>query len=125
MAIHLGSPVRPRLRQPSTSKRRHIRPALFRCSRSVGYRFGPHLNEVVPLLISYCKEASENDDELREYSLQALESFVLRCPRDVSEHTDAVLDLALEFLSYDPNYSENMEEDEEEGDEEEEEEEDE
>lgn len=40
------------------------------CSRSVGYRFGPHLAETVPLLISYCTSASENDEELREYSLQ-------------------------------------------------------
>lgn len=42
----------------------------FICSRAVGYRFGPHLSEVVPLLISYCESASENDDELRENSLQ-------------------------------------------------------
>lgn len=42
----------------------------FADSRAVGYRFGPHLNEVVPLLISYCHNASENDDELRENSLQ-------------------------------------------------------
>jgi cullin-associated NEDD8-dissociated protein 1 len=39
-------------------------------SRSVGYRFGPHLAEAVPLLINYCTSASENDEELREYSLQ-------------------------------------------------------
>ncbi|XP_024525263.1 cullin-associated NEDD8-dissociated protein 1 isoform X2 [Selaginella moellendorffii] len=79
--------------------------------RAVGYRFGPHLNEVVPLLISYCQNASENDDELRENSLQALESFVLRCPRDVAEHCGTILDLALEYLSYDPNFTDDMEED--------------
>ncbi|KAL3700206.1 hypothetical protein R1sor_018228 [Riccia sorocarpa] len=79
--------------------------------RAVGYRFGPHLNEVVPLLINYCETASENDDELRENSLQALESFVLRCPRDVSEHTNTILDLALEYLSYDPNFTDDMDED--------------
>ncbi|KAG8058203.1 hypothetical protein GUJ93_ZPchr0002g25435 [Zizania palustris] len=59
-------------------------------SRSVGYRFGPHLAEAVPLLINYCTSASENDEELREYSLQALESFM---------------------LSYDPNFTDCMEED--------------
>lgn len=42
------------------------------CSRSVGYRFGPHLGDTVPVLISYCTSASENDEELREYSLQVL-----------------------------------------------------
>ncbi|KAG0632469.1 hypothetical protein M758_1G330700 [Ceratodon purpureus] len=79
--------------------------------RAVGYRFGPHLNEVVPLLISYCHNASENDDELRENSLQALESFILRCPRDVAPHTDLILDLSLEYLSYDPNFTDDMDED--------------
>eukprot|EP01018_Ginkgo_biloba_P019172 Gb_04165 [translate_table: standard] len=80
-------------------------------SRAVGYRFGPHLNETVPLLINYCRNASEADEELREYSLQALESFVLRCPRDVSVYCEVILDLALEYLSYDPNFTDNMEED--------------
>ncbi|CAM0946643.1 unnamed protein product [Alopecurus aequalis] len=80
-------------------------------SRSVGYRFGPHLGEAVPLLISYCTNASENDEELREYSLQALESFVLRCPRDISPYCEGILDLALEYVSYDPNFTDSMDED--------------
>ncbi|KZV43714.1 hypothetical protein F511_00265 [Dorcoceras hygrometricum] len=80
-------------------------------SRAVGYRFGPHLGETVPILIGYCNNASENDEELREYSLQALESFLLRCPRDISSYCDQILRLTLEFLSYDPNFTDNMEED--------------
>ncbi|KAF8405638.1 hypothetical protein HHK36_007714 [Tetracentron sinense] len=39
-------------------------------SRAVGYRFGPHLGDTVPVLINYCTSASENDEELREYGLQ-------------------------------------------------------
>ncbi|KAG8368925.1 hypothetical protein BUALT_Bualt15G0097100 [Buddleja alternifolia] len=80
-------------------------------SRAVGYRFGPHLGETVPILINYCNNASENDEELREYSLQALESFLLRCPRDIFSYCDQILHLTLEFLSYDPNFTDNMEED--------------
>ncbi|XP_078432582.1 cullin-associated and neddylation dissociated [Wolffia australiana] len=80
-------------------------------SRAVGYRFGPHLSDTVPLLISYCSNESETDEELREYSLQALESFLLRCPRDISTYCDEILLLALEYLSYDPNFTDNMEED--------------
>lgn len=41
-------------------------------SRTVGYRFGPHLGDTVPVLINYCKTATENDEELREYSLQVM-----------------------------------------------------
>ncbi|KAJ7946519.1 cullin-associated NEDD8-dissociated protein 1 [Quillaja saponaria] len=80
-------------------------------SRAVGYRFGPHLGDTVPVLINYCNSASENDEELREYSLQALESFLLRCPRDISFYCDEILHLTLDYLSYDPNFTDNMEED--------------
>ncbi|KAG0496791.1 hypothetical protein HPP92_001482 [Vanilla planifolia] len=100
-------------------KNKNIKPELTRTniqmigafSRSVGYRFGPHLAETVPLLISYCTVASETDEELREYSLQALESFLLRCPRDISSYCDDILNLTLEFLSYDPNFTDSMDED--------------
>ncbi|KAJ6706645.1 hypothetical protein OIU79_011139 [Salix purpurea] len=80
-------------------------------SRAVGYRFGPHLGDTVPVLINYCTSASENDEELREYSLQALESFLLRCPRDIYSYCHDILHLTLEYLSYDPNFTDNMEED--------------
>nr|XP_043619408.1 cullin-associated NEDD8-dissociated protein 1 [Erigeron canadensis] len=80
-------------------------------SRAVGYRFGPHLGDTVPILIQYCMNASENDEELREYSLQALESFLLRCPRDIFSYCNQILHLSLEYLSYDPNFTDNMEED--------------
>ncbi|VFQ60675.1 unnamed protein product [Cuscuta campestris] len=80
-------------------------------SRAVGYRFGPHLADAVPILINYCVTASENDEEVREYSLQALESFLLRCHRDISSYCIKILHLTLEFLSYDPNFTDNMEED--------------
>eukprot|EP00271_Cylindrocystis_brebissonii_P014460 TRINITY_DN35802_c0_g1_i1.p1 TRINITY_DN35802_c0_g1~~TRINITY_DN35802_c0_g1_i1.p1 ORF type:complete len:1264 (+),score=289.80 TRINITY_DN35802_c0_g1_i1:458-3793(+) len=83
--------------------------------RSVGYRFGPHLPETLPLLAAYCREASENDDEIRENSLQALESFVLRCPRDVALYCPAILDLSLDYLSYDPNFTDAMDADDEGG----------
>lgn len=80
-------------------------------SRAVGYRFGPHLGDTVPVLFNYCTSASENDEELREYSFQALESFLLRCPRDIYLYCDQILHLTLEYLSYDPNFTDNMDED--------------
>ncbi|RWW89291.1 hypothetical protein BHE74_00001784, partial [Ensete ventricosum] len=43
--------------------------------------------------------------------LQALESFLLRCPRDISPYCDDILNLTMEYLSYDPNFTDNMEED--------------
>lgn len=42
---------------------------------------------------------------------QALESFLLRCPRDISPYCHDILNLTLEFLSYDPNFTDSMDED--------------
>lgn len=36
---------------------------------------------------------------------------MLRCPRDISSYCDEILHLNLEYLSYDPNFTDNMEED--------------
>ncbi|KAL6549244.1 Cullin-associated NEDD8-dissociated protein 1 [Orobanche hederae] len=77
-------------------------------SRAVGYRFGSYLGDTVPVLVNYCRSASENDEELCEYSLQALETFLLSCPRDISSYCDEILHLTLEFLSYDPNFTDSM-----------------
>lgn len=46
-----------------------------------------------------------------KFWMQALESFLLRCPRDISSYCDEILHLTLEYLSYDPNFTDNMEED--------------
>lgn len=62
---------------------------MLQSSRAVGYRFGPHLGETVPVLISYCTNASENDEELREYSLQvdgySLVNCSILCPLSNSD----------------------------------------
>ena len=46
---------------------------------------------------------------------------MLRCPRDISPYCEVILNLALEYVSYDHNFTDSMEEDtDEEGQEEEE-----
>lgn len=45
------------------------------------------------------------------FGMQALESFLLRCPRDIYSYCDQILHLTLEYLSYDPNFTDNMDED--------------
>jgi hypothetical protein len=46
-------------------------------SRAVGHRFGKHLATAVPLAISYCDEAGENEEELQEYCLQVVSQALL------------------------------------------------
>ena len=36
---------------------------------------------------------------------------MLRCPRDISPYCEGILNLALEYVSYDPNFTDSMDED--------------
>lgn len=56
----------------------------------------------MPPVISYCKQ---DDDEVREFCLQAFESFVIRCPKEVTPHINRIIDLCLQLITYDPNYN--------------------
>ncbi|CAG2112251.1 unnamed protein product [Medioppia subpectinata] len=47
----------------------------------------------------------EEGDELKEVCLQAFESFVRRCPKEISSHVPTITNVCLKYLSYDPNYN--------------------
>ncbi|GMH39342.1 hypothetical protein BSKO_07240 [Bryopsis sp. KO-2023] len=74
-------------------------------SRSVGYRFGKHLPKAVPLVIEKISEADEEDGELMEMGLHALESFVSRCPAQVKVFIEKIMETALVYLKHDPNFA--------------------
>lgn len=97
--------------------------AIVSISRSVGFRLAKFLNEIVPAVVLYCENSKfDKDDDLREHAFQCFESLVLRCPKEVTPYLPKIIELALKFIKYDPNYSEEDENDEMEVDEEEEEE---
>ncbi|CAO3590165.1 unnamed protein product [Absidia cylindrospora] len=79
-------------------------------SRYSPSRLGKHLVEIVPIVTKYAEQADE-DDELREICLQTLESFVIRCPTDISICIDQLITIALEYLKYDPNFAGNDDDD--------------
>ncbi|KAL9653139.1 hypothetical protein ABK040_006355 [Willaertia magna] len=90
-------------------------------SKTAGHRFGKYLTRIVPLfmdaaeIIAGSLEEDEDEemvdtnteinDEVREYITQAFESFVTRCPDEVSKFVDYVIIICKEYLEYDPNYS--------------------
>jgi hypothetical protein len=75
-------------------------------SRSVGYKLGPYLARVVPLIARHCDSDKAGDDQdLREHCLQCFETLLQRCPADITPHIDAIQALALKYLSFDPNYA--------------------
>lgn len=59
----------------------------FYHSRQAGHRFGEQIERVMPLIVGY---SNEDDDELREYCLQAFEAFVYRCPKEITPHINQV-----------------------------------
>eukprot|EP00903_Cladosiphon_okamuranus_P016633 g15341.t1 len=80
-------------------------------SRTVGYRLGRHLDSIVPLFFQFCGDPddealhTEAADELRENCFQGFESFVMRCPREVTPHLTGIIEVSLQYIKYDPNYS--------------------
>jgi len=44
-------------------------------------------------------------------SIQAFESFILRAPKEISPYMSQIIELCLNFLSYDPNYNYDEDED--------------
>ncbi|XP_060825197.1 cullin-associated NEDD8-dissociated protein 1 isoform X1 [Bombus pascuorum] len=70
--------------------------------RQAGHRFGEQIEKVMPLIVQY---SNEDDDELREYCLQAFESFVYRCPKEITSHINKIIEICLVYITYDPNYN--------------------
>ncbi|XP_076457085.1 cullin-associated NEDD8-dissociated protein 1-like [Babylonia areolata] len=86
----------------STSTTRTYIQCVGAISRQAGHRFGEYLQSMVPLVVKYCQM---EDDELREYCLQAFESFVRRCPKEVSPFIPEIIDICLKYICHDPNYN--------------------
>lgn len=55
--------------------------------RHAGHRFGEQIDKVMPFIIQY---SNEDDDELREFCLQAFEAFVYRCPKEITPYIQQV-----------------------------------
>lgn len=89
-------------RNVSTSTTRTYIQAVGAISRQSGHRFGEYLDKMVPLVVGFC---NEEDDELREYCLQGFESFVRRCPKEITPFVEQITPICLNYICYDPNYN--------------------
>ncbi|XP_061708687.1 cullin-associated NEDD8-dissociated protein 1 isoform X1 [Cydia pomonella] len=85
----------------SSVSRTHIQCIASVC-RQAGHRFGEQLWRVAPQVLQHSNDA---DEELREHCLQALEAFVLKCPKEVQPHIPTIIELCLKMITYDPNYN--------------------
>ncbi|KAI8375217.1 armadillo-type protein [Blakeslea trispora] len=79
-------------------------------SRSSAVRLGKYLGQLVSVIMDYASKA-DGDDELREICLQTLESFLLRCPNEMTGFVQDIISLSLEYIKYDPNFVDDDEDD--------------
>lgn len=70
--------------------------------RNAGHRFGDHVERVVPLVLKY---SSRDDEELREHCLQVCENMLYKCGKEITPHVASIVNLCLQFVTYDPNYN--------------------
>ncbi|MBW0523374.1 hypothetical protein O181_063089 [Austropuccinia psidii MF-1] len=71
-------------------------------ARTSSNRLATTLSELVPLIVSV---SQNDDDELRETSLQTLESLLLKCPNEMSNFVALLINVATNAIKYDPNYA--------------------
>ncbi|CAM9970460.1 unnamed protein product [Ascophyllum nodosum] len=108
LAVHLLQKI---AESPQPDVVRTLIQTIGTISRTVGYRLGRHLDSIVPLFLKFCgdpedeSQHTEAADELRENCFQGFESFVVRCPREVTPHLSRIINVALQYIKYDPNYS--------------------
>ncbi|KAI9137796.1 cullin-associated NEDD8-dissociated protein 1-like protein [Paraphysoderma sedebokerense] len=96
-------------KEQSHEKLRTLIMCIGTVSRFASQKLGGYLPQIVPIVLKY---SSEEDDELRENCLQALEFFVLRCPAQMSPHVQSIVNICTEYVRYDPNYADDDEEEE-------------
>lgn len=130
----LISKVENALKQPKLSSvmRRLYISMMGSLARSIPFKFGKHLPQLIGFVLSPLSEQelqtqldaiSEGDDnmnlefnEVREAALVALESFLASCGLQMRNYTDEVIAACLRYLKFDPNYAvdddEDMDEDE-------------
>eukprot|EP00523_Entomoneis_sp_CCMP467_P004781 CAMPEP_0168750362 /NCGR_PEP_ID=MMETSP0724-20121128/17229_1 /TAXON_ID=265536 /ORGANISM="Amphiprora sp., Strain CCMP467" /LENGTH=1377 /DNA_ID=CAMNT_0008798373 /DNA_START=1 /DNA_END=4134 /DNA_ORIENTATION=+ len=100
---------------------------------AVGHRLGQEqIDQIIPIFLRFTdpEDAVTGDDEdiddedeamggmgeddeaaialaneLRESCFMGFESFIMRCPNEVEHHLEKIVQAALAYMSYDPNYS--------------------
>ena len=73
--------------------------------RGAGLRVGPHIKALIPALCRFISDVNRlsEDIEIRDLSLQALRFLLLSCPREMNKFVPRILEIADQFLNYDPN----------------------
>ena len=82
-------------------------------SQFSGHRLGEFMDKIIPLIGGVVREGQgreegeggEEEVELKEMCFQTYESLVERCPREVGGVVGELVELSLNYLVWDPNYT--------------------
>ncbi|KAI9445588.1 TIP120-domain-containing protein [Lactarius indigo] len=71
-------------------------------ARASPQRLASSLGAIIPGIL---RVVDPDDEELREGALQALESIVLRIPAEVTPFLGTIIQVAIKYIKFDPNYA--------------------
>lgn len=89
----------PNLSHPNTEVRKTNISLIAASTRTIPHKIGPVLKDLIPSIIG---SASSPDPELTEAALQCLETFVYRCPSEMSPFLPSVIGVSAQAIKYDP-----------------------
>ena len=88
--------------------------ALTSICRLASQRLSERMPDIVRITLSFIENTPspnniddhhQYDDELIEYCLQAIETYLKRCPKETNEFVPKIVELCLIYLKYDPNFN--------------------
>lgn len=86
--------------------------ALTSICRLASQRLSEHMQKIVRITLSFIENTPQKhhddqqyDDELIEYCLQAIETYLKRCPKETNEFVPKIVDICIVYLKYDPNFN--------------------
>lgn len=70
------------------------------------------MHNIVRITLSFIENTPQKhhddqqyDDELIEYCLQAIETYLKRCPKETNQFVSKIVDICIVYLKYDPNFN--------------------
>lgn len=87
--------------------------ALTSICRLASQRLSEHIPDIVRITLSFIENTPSNnnnddqqyDDELIEYCLQAIETYLKRCPKETNQFVPKIVDICIVYLKHDPNFN--------------------
>lgn len=79
-------------------------------SRTVGNKIANFLNDIFPILTNFVEQLNRDssvdiDNEIAEACLYTFENLIKKCPKEISQYVQKILELSFALISYDPNYT--------------------